>query len=88
MINDQTTSRMDLGTALALTGCQQKSVIDKCVEAQASAICNKFIESEPNKHVLFYKAAEMSESQCIEKSIKVNGGDWQLECLKAQTGKH
>ena len=72
---------------VGLAGCQQKSVIDKCVEAQASAICNKFIESEPNKQVLFYKAAEISENQCIEKSIKVNGGDWQLECLKAQSGK-
>jgi hypothetical protein len=28
-----------LGTALALTGCQQKSEIDKCVEAHAISTC-------------------------------------------------
>jgi hypothetical protein len=28
-----------LGTALALTGCQQKSEIDKCVEAHAISAC-------------------------------------------------
>ena len=36
---------------LALAGCQQKSVIDKCVEAQAIAICNGLVpisEKNPN----------------------------------------
>ncbi len=28
-----------LGTALALTGCQQQSEIDKCVEAHAISAC-------------------------------------------------
>jgi hypothetical protein len=28
-----------LGTALTLTGCQQKSEIDKCVEAHAISAC-------------------------------------------------
>jgi len=71
-----------LGTALALTGCQQKSVIDKCVEAQAIALCNRTIENKP-----LYKLQNNSESQCIQDITKSSGGDWQLECLKAQSGK-
>ena len=71
-----------LGTALALTGCQQKSVIDKCVESMATQICNK-----PMGTNVFYKVQNKSESQCVEDLIKIAGGDWQLACLKAQSGK-
>lgn len=67
---------------VALAGCQQKSVIDKCVEAQAIALCNRLIGKEP-----LYKLQQASESQCIQESIKANGGDWQLQCLKAQSDK-
>ena len=73
-----------LGTVLALTGCQEKSVIDKCVEAQALALCNKPMGTN---FEAFYKVQDKSESQCIQDLIKVKGGDWQLECLKAQSGK-
>ncbi len=68
--------------AVGLTGCQQKSVIDKCVEAQAIALCNKVIGGESN-----YQLQQSTESKCIQESIKANGGNWQLQCLKAQSGK-
>jgi hypothetical protein len=67
---------------LALTGCQQKSVIEKCVEAQATSFCNTTLEAKP-----LYKFQNQSESQCIQEIIKTSGGRWQLECLKAQSGK-
>ena len=67
---------------VALTGCQQKSDIDKCVEAQAITLCNRLIGAEP-----LYKLQQASESKCVQESIKANGGDWQLQCLKAQSGK-
>ena len=73
-----------LGTALALTGCQQKSVIDKCVESMATQICNNAMGTN---YEAFYKVQNISEPQCIQDLIKIKGGDWQLECLKAQSGK-
>jgi hypothetical protein len=66
------------------TGCQQKSVIDKCVEAQAIAICNKPMGT---KFEALYKAQGRSEAECSQDFIKLNGGNWQLECLKAQAGQ-
>ena len=69
-------------TVVALTGCQQKSDIDKCVEAQAITLCNRLISTES-----LYKLQQASESKCVQESIKANGGDWQLQCLKAQSGK-
>lgn len=67
---------------VGLAGCQQKNVIDKCVEAQAIALCNKVIGGESN-----YQLQQSTESKCIQESIKANGGNWQLQCLKAQSGK-
>lgn len=66
----------------ALTGCQQKSDVDKCVEAQAVSLCNRLIGAEP-----LYKLQQLSEGRCVQESIKAEGGDWQLQCLKAQSGK-
>jgi hypothetical protein len=76
-----------LGTALTLTGCQQKSVIDKCVEAQAIAICNGLVPVSEKKSELFYKVGGGSEDECIQGFIKRKGGEWQMQCLKAQAGK-
>lgn len=67
---------------VALAGCQQKSNIDKCVEAQAISLCNRLIGTEP-----LYKLQQASESKCVQESVRANGGDWQLQCLKAQSGK-
>ena len=67
---------------VALAGCQQKSVIEKCVDAQATSLCNMPLEGKP-----LYKFQNQSESQCIQEIIKTSGGRWQLECLKAQSGK-
>ena len=71
----------------ALVGCQQKSVIDKCVEAQAIAICNGLVPISEKKSVLFYEAGGGSEDECIQGFIKRKGGDWYMQCLKAQSGK-
>ena len=35
----------------------------------------------------FYKVQDKSENQCSKDLIKIKGGDWQLECLRAQAGK-
>lgn len=67
---------------VALTGCQQQSDIDKCVEAQAISFCNSTIGDKK-----LYKLQNESESQCKQAIIKTSGGRWQLECLKAQSGK-
>jgi hypothetical protein len=75
-----------LGTALALAGCQQKSVIDKCVEAQAVEACNSLTKTD-NKPQPLYKVNYQSESQCVQDYIKSLGGSFQLLCLKAQSGK-
>jgi hypothetical protein len=72
---------------LALAGCQQKSVIDKCVEAQAIAICNGLVPVSEKKSELFYKVGGGSEDECIQCFIKRKGGEWQMQCLKAQAGK-
>ena len=42
---------------LALAGCQQKSVIGKCVDAQATSLCNMPLEGKP-----LYKFQNQSES--------------------------
>ena len=67
---------------VGLAGCQQKTEIDKCVEAQAISWCNNTIENKP-----LYKLQNNSETQCIQDIIKSSGGRWQLLCLKAQSGK-
>jgi hypothetical protein len=69
---------------VGLVGCQQKSVIDKCVESMATQICN---QSMGTNFEAFYKVQNKSESQCVQDLVKIKGGDWQLECLKAQSGK-
>lgn len=68
---------------MGLTACQQKSDIDKCVEAQAVQICNKPMGSD---FEALYKVQGKSESDCVNNFIKLRGGNWQMECLKAQAG--
>lgn len=69
---------------MILAGCQPKSEIDKCVDAQALALCNKPMGSDFKQ---FYKVQDKSESQCMQDLIKLEGGNWHLQCLKAQAGK-
>ena len=59
-----------LGTALALTGCQQQSEIDKCVEALVVSEC---MNSDDKKN-------------CVNGLKDALGGLFRLECLKAQAG--
>jgi hypothetical protein len=54
---------------LGLAGCQPKSEIDKCVEAQITSICNS------------------GDSECIKRLTKSLGGQFRLDCLKAQAGR-
>lgn len=69
---------------VGLAGCQQKSEIDKCVQAHAVQTCNQLVgkKLEP-----FYKLLNQSESSCIQDFEKFEGGKWRLECLQAQSGK-
>jgi hypothetical protein len=82
-----------LMSALILIGCQQKneqpikSVIDKCVEAQSIALCHKLVPISEKKSEPFYKVGGGSEEECIQKMIKIEGGKWHMQCLKAQAGK-
>ena len=72
---------------VGLAGCQQKSVIDKCVEAQSIALCHKLVPISEKKSEPFYKVGGGSEEECIQKMIKIEGGKWHMQCLKAQAGK-
>ena len=72
---------------VGLAGCWQKSDVDKCVDAQAIVMCNRLIDAEPGKQIIWYRAAEMTEDQCVQSSKKIFVGEWHLECLKAQAGK-
>jgi len=56
---------------LSLTGCQQKSEIDKCVEALVVQQC---VDADNKK-------------KCISDMRDVLGGDLRLHCLKAKLGK-
>ena len=56
---------------LSLTGCQQKSEIDKCVEALVVQEC---MNSDDKKN-------------CVNGLKDALGGLFRLECLKAQSGK-
>ena len=69
----------------ALMGCQQKSEIDKCVEAVTAQKCNE-VSEYGGKYKRFYELMDKSESQCVELISKTEGGDVRKECLKAQLG--
>jgi hypothetical protein len=56
---------------LGLAGCQQKSEIDKCVEALVVQQC---VDAD-------------NKRKCISDMRDVLGGDLRLHCLKAQSGK-
>jgi hypothetical protein len=56
---------------LCLAGCQQKSEIDKCVEALATQECMN----------------SSNKKTCINEITDVVGGLYRLKCLKAQAGK-
>ena len=60
-----------LGTALALTGCQQQSEIDKCVEALVVSECMSVDDKK----------------KCVNDMKEALGGLYRLQCLKAQAGK-
>ena len=73
---------------LALIGCQQKSEVDKCVEAQATQICNQWTELDKGKSKRFYEIVTKggTESECVVAMLKRTGGDLRKECLNAQSG--
>lgn len=59
---------------LLVVGCQQKSEIDKCVEAKVVQFCSQFQDKDFPRGCL------------KEMNISI-GGDYRVECLKAQVGK-
>ena len=60
-----------LMSALVLIGCQQKSEIDKCVDAHINRICN----------------AVHDESSCRKYITANYEYDYREKCLRAQAGK-
>ena len=68
-----------LVTALALTGCQQKSDIDKCIEAhwEHHKILLKNLESKLG----------MGDTPMPKETELKHKLDYRMKCLKAQAGK-
>jgi hypothetical protein len=64
-------SKLFIILCLGLAGCQQKSEIDKCVEALVVQQC---VDAD-------------NKRKCISDMRDVLGGDLRLHCLKAQSGK-
>ena len=76
---------------LGLAGCQQKSEVDKCVEAEATQKCNRQMAgSDGPLYKSLGKNGEgkdgFTESNCVEFVSKIFGGDLRKECLQAQLG--
>ena len=68
---------------LGLAGCQQKSEIDKCVEAQVLQFCvDTRVDSKP-----FYAAMGITKEECLQQATETQGGALRDRCLKAQAGK-
>ena len=68
-----------LGTALALTGCQQKSDIDKCIEAHWE---HHKILLRNLKITLGVADTPMPKETELKHKL-----DYRMKCLKAQAGK-
>ena len=68
-----------LGTALALTGCQQKSDIDKCIEAHWE------------HHKILLRNLEIklgvADTPMPKETELKHKLDYRMKCLKAQAGK-
>jgi hypothetical protein len=68
---------------MGLAGCQQKSEIDKCVEAQVLQFCvDTRIDSRP-----FYFVMGITKEECLQQATETQGGALRERCLKAQAGK-
>jgi len=66
---------------LISAGCQPKSEIDKCVDAQALQTCSGVPETRGKEN------PEYDRSDCIKQVNVKLSADFRLECLKAQAGK-
>jgi hypothetical protein len=68
---------------LGFAGCQQKSEIDKCVEAQVLQFCvDTRIDSRP-----FYLVMGITKEECLQQATETQGGALRERCLKSQAGK-
>jgi hypothetical protein len=68
---------------LGLAGCQQKSEIDKCVEAPVLQFCvDTRVDSKP-----FYAAIGITKEECLQQATETQGGALRDRCLKAKAGK-
>jgi len=74
-------------SALILIGCQQKSEIDKCVEAKVSSLCFPYFPDlkSPEKGNMNEKGE--SERTCGDFTLASVGGQIRENCLRAQAGK-
>ena len=67
---------------LCLTACQQKSEIDKCVEAMTLSYCVSY-PTTPGKE----KNPASDRNDCIKEITESDGAKFRLQCLRAQAGK-
>ena len=66
---------------VGLVGCQQKSEIDKCVDALALHACSRVSTTKGKENPNF------DRKDCTEMVVIDYGADYRLQCLKAQAGK-
>lgn len=70
---------------ICLAGCQPKSEIDKCVEANIVEMCTNVFKTSvhPENEIMFLDTKE----QCGSVMRKKFGGSLREKCLRAQAGK-
>ena len=71
----------------SLAGCQQKSEIDKCVEAQVRSLCFKYFPDLKSPEKGNMNAKGESERDCGDFVVAASGGQIREQCLRAQVGK-
>ena len=70
-----------------LVGCQQKSEIDKCVEAQVRSLCFTYFPDLKSPEKGNMNAKGKSERDCGDFVIAASGGQIREQCLRARAGK-
>jgi len=72
---------------VGLAGCQQKSDIDKCVDAQVRSLCFSYFPDLKSPEKGNMNTIGESERACGDFVVAASGGQIREQCLKAQAGK-
>ena len=67
---------------LSLTGCQQKTEVDKCVEAKLLHACR----NAPNLGNEDPSSPKWNSKTCKESMERELSANYRLQCMKAQAG--